>query len=163
MRREGVGKKTSKKEMDNPSYLWHSMLILEGLSSSSFLDLWPLNMSSLKHYVCSSMQGGKGQWADYYTSPKSFIITFYYLLAQQLWWLLLKLDWLVQSVECPNVLNTDCNLQNGLFWISSLGNLYQFIGHSLIPQDPWVTSPPCFLCVFVCIHVYWTICIFLNF
>ena len=34
-----------------------------------------------------------GQWAVYYASPQSLIITFSYLLAQQLWGLLLNFDW----------------------------------------------------------------------
>ena len=37
-------------------------------------------------------QGGRGQRAVYYTCPQSFIITFYYSLAQQLWGLGLTQD-----------------------------------------------------------------------
>ncbi len=36
-------------------------------------------------------QGGRGHWAAYYTSPKRFIITFSYSLAQQFWGLALNL------------------------------------------------------------------------
>ena len=35
-------------------------------------------------YVSIRNQGERGHWAVYYTSPQSFIITFSYLLAQQL-------------------------------------------------------------------------------
>ena len=50
-------------------------------------------------------QGGRGQLAVYNTSPQ----TFYY----QLWGLLMNFDWLIHSVECPNVSATNCNLQRG--------------------------------------------------
>ena len=33
--------------------------------------------------MCREYQRKRGQWADYYTSPQSHIITFFYLLAQQ--------------------------------------------------------------------------------
>ena len=35
----------------------------------------------------------------YYTSPQSFVITFCYSLAQQLWWVLLNFDWLANYIE----------------------------------------------------------------
>ena len=54
----------------------------------------------------------RGQWAVFHTSPQSFIVKFSYLLAQQLWGLLLNFDWLVYEVECPNVSTINCNLQN---------------------------------------------------
>ena len=41
-------------------------------------------------------QEGRGQCAVYYTSPRIFIITFSFSLAQQLWGILLNFDWLVQ-------------------------------------------------------------------
>ena len=43
-------------------------------------------------------QDGKGQWAIFYTSPQSFIITFSFSLAEQLWGLLLNFDWLFQPL-----------------------------------------------------------------
>ena len=33
----------------------------------------------------SNVQGGRGHWAVYYTSPQNFILTFSYSLARQLW------------------------------------------------------------------------------
>ena len=53
-------------------------------------------------------RGRKGHYwvIIYYNCPNSFIITFYYSLAQQLSGLLLNFDWLGHKVECPNVLNT---------------------------------------------------------
>ena len=48
----------------------------------------------------------EGAMEVYYTSPQSFMITFSYRLAQQLWGLLLNLDMFVCSVECPNVSTT---------------------------------------------------------
>ena len=57
--------------------------------------------------------GYRGQWAVYYTGPQSFMITFSYSLALQLWGLLLKFDWLVHQVECPNVSTTNYKLQKG--------------------------------------------------
>ena len=47
-------------------------------------------------------QGGRGHWAVYFTSPQSFIVTFSFSLAKQLWGFLLNFDWLVFEVECPN-------------------------------------------------------------
>ena len=41
---------------------------------------------------------GWGHWAVYSTSPKSFITMFLYSLAQQLWGITLKFDWLVYRV-----------------------------------------------------------------
>ena len=41
-------------------------------------------------------QRGRGQWNVYYTSPQSFLITFSYSIAQQLWGLLLNFFWLFQ-------------------------------------------------------------------
>ena len=55
-------------------------------------------------------QGSRGQWAVYYTSPQSFILTFSYRLAQQIWGLLMNFDWLVHKAECPNVSTTNCNM-----------------------------------------------------
>ena len=40
----------------------------------------------------SPMQGGRGHLPVYYTSPQSFMITFYYSLVKQLWGLLLNFD-----------------------------------------------------------------------
>ena len=53
-------------------------------------------------------------------SPQSFIITFSFLLAQQLWGLFLNFDWLVHLVECPKVWTTTCNFGYqpcGCIWI----------------------------------------------
>ena len=33
-------------------------------------------ISTLNHTKCATYQGGRGQWAVYYTSPQSFKITF---------------------------------------------------------------------------------------
>ena len=54
---------------------------------------------------------------DYTVNPGRFVtlvlkvITFSYSMAQQLWELLLNLNWLVQFVKCPNVSNTNFNLR----------------------------------------------------
>ena len=50
-------------------------------------------------------EGGRGQWALYYTSPQSLTITLD----------LVNLDWLVSYVECSNVPTTNWNLQKGNF------------------------------------------------
>ena len=47
-----------------------------------------------------------------------------YSLAEQLLGLLMNFDWLVYSVEFPNVSTTNCNLQKVLFYVLSLGILY---------------------------------------
>ena len=43
--------------------------------------------------IFSILQGGRGFWAVYYTSPQTSMITLSYSLAQQLWGLLLNFDW----------------------------------------------------------------------
>ena len=58
-------------------------------------------------------QGGFGQWAVYYTSPQSFILTFSYSLPLQNLGLLLHFDWLIHQGLCPNVSTTNCSLQKG--------------------------------------------------
>ena len=50
------------------------------------LDIYNMYWSSAKNKI----QREKGQWSFYYTSPQSFKIMFSYLLALQLWGLLLK-------------------------------------------------------------------------
>ena len=59
----------------------------------------PETIKTLMKLKIYCIQRKRGQWAVYYTSPQSFIITFSYLLAQQLWGLLLNYD----LVECPNI------------------------------------------------------------
>ena len=54
------------------------------------IDNWMLN-----RWIVVLLQGGRGHWAVYFTSPQSFLITFSYSLAQQLWGLLLNFDRLV--------------------------------------------------------------------
>ena len=51
-------------------------------------------------------QGVREHWAVYYTSPKSLIIMFSYLLALQLWGLLLNLIGWLSKHECPDVSTT---------------------------------------------------------
>ncbi len=54
-----------------------------------------------------------GHWVVYYTSPKNFMITYFYSLAEHVWLLLLNFDWLVYLVKFPNVSITNCNLKKG--------------------------------------------------
>ena len=61
----------------------------------------------------------------------------YGILLSWLRGLILILDWLVYSVECLNITTTDCYLYKGLFWVSSLGGVHQFISHWFIPLDPF--------------------------
>ena len=55
-----------------------------------------------------SIQGGRGHWAVYYTSPKRFIITFSYIHwlnnFRDFYWI--SIDW-VYKVEWPSVLTTN--------------------------------------------------------
>ena len=55
-----------------PSLFMLSSLFSTVFKSDDFLQLW-------------SIQGGRAHCAVYFTSPQSFIITFSYLLAEQLW------------------------------------------------------------------------------
>ena len=77
-----------------------------------FLDLI-IGCQTIPGINTSTIQGGRGHWVVYYTSPQSLIISFSYSLAQQRWGLLLNFDWLPLYVQCPNVLTTNCNLQKG--------------------------------------------------
>ena len=65
-------------------------------------------------HICAYIQRERaGQWANCYTSPQSFIITFSHSLAKQLWVILMDFDWLGYKVECSNVLIPNCNIQKG--------------------------------------------------
>ena len=91
-----------------------------------------------KVYVCGCVlksvayQGGRGNWAVYYTSPWCFIITLSYSLTI-LWtfiefWLVGSLSWVFKSVSTTNF-----NLQRGYFLCIMIGDVNEFIGHCLIP------------------------------
>ena len=62
------------------------------------------------------MEGG-----DITLVPKVFMIMFSYLLALQLWRLLLNFDWFGHKIKCPNVLTNKWYLQNG-FCLSVISN-----------------------------------------
>ena len=62
----------------------------------------------------NNIQEGRGHWAVYYTSPQSFIITFFLFIGYTtLGTLSESFDWLIHEVECLNVSITNFNLQRG--------------------------------------------------
>ena len=77
-------------------------------------------------FVGNYCQGGRGQWVVYYTSPQSFMIVFSYSIAQQLWGLLLKFDWLVGWF-----IKFSVKTFQPLIVIVIIGNVHQFISHCL--------------------------------
>ena len=86
----------------------------------------------VNNLLCRCVQGGRGHWAVYYTSLPSFIITFSYQLAQQLWGLLLNLyGWFIKFVSkrfnhAIIVIYRRCII---------IGEVNQFLGNCLIPLD----------------------------
>ena len=82
-------------------------------------------------------QRERGQWAVYYTSLQSFTITFSYSLAYQLWGLFIDLiGWIIK--RCLFVSNSFLWDTEWLIMFIIIGVIHQFIGHCLIPLDPWV-------------------------
>ena len=79
----------------------------------SFYPLLNPGLGSRALFRSIQTQKERVQCSVYYSSPQSLIITFSSLLAQQLWGLLLKLDWLVHYIECSNVPTTYWNPQKG--------------------------------------------------
>ena len=58
-------------------------------------------------------------------------------MAKQLLGLLMDFDWLVYYVECPYVSTTKYNNNTeGVIFV--IGDALQYIGHCLIPVDPWI-------------------------
>ena len=90
------------------------------------------------------IQGGSGHWAVYYTSLQSFTITFTYSLAYQLWGLFIDLiGWIIK--RCLFLSNSFLWDTEWLILFIIIGVIHKFIGHCLIPLDPWVY----YACVFV--------------
>ena len=56
-------------------------------------------------------QKERGQLAVFYTSPKSFIITFFLFVGVTTFGTSVNFDCFVHKVECSNVLTTNFNLQ----------------------------------------------------
>ena len=78
-----------------------------------------------------SYHGGRKHWAVYYTSPKRFLIRWLNSFGDFYWLLIggfIKLS--VQTFQPLIVIYKSCNLY------IIIGNVHQFIGHSLIPLDP---------------------------
>ena len=92
------------------------------------IDPW-VKLNLLSNQFCLVLRDkGRG---FYYVSPQSLIIMFSYSLALGTW---LNFDCLVHKVKSPNVLTTDCSI---LIWCIIINGVHQFIGHCLIPLDPW--------------------------
>ena len=75
------------------------------------------------------MQGGRGHWSVYYTSPQSFIIKVSYSLAYQLWGLKrILIGWFIElSVQTLQPLI--------VILCIIIGHLHQFFDHCFIPLD----------------------------
>ncbi len=83
-------KNTPNKIWKNPPTLWKNIQIFQG-------------RHRFEYKISEITRRGRGHWAVYYPSPQSFIITFSYLLASQLWGRLFNFNRLVHWVECPHV------------------------------------------------------------
>ena len=59
------------------------------------------------------------------------------------------------KIECPNVLTNNHNLQKGIILYIIIGYVYKFIGHCLIPLDPWVFMTTIFMIESVSIIIYY--------
>ena len=85
----------------------------------------------------TSLQGGRGHWAVYYTSPQSFSIMFlipYWLNnfeANFEFWLVGSWSWV--SKRFKHLLQSS----EGVIFCNIIGDVHQFMGHCLIPLDPW--------------------------
>ena len=64
-------------------------IVMTSCSKAAILALRPPETDQVIRKI------GRRQWVVYYTSPRSFKITFPYILALQLRGLLLNFDWLV--------------------------------------------------------------------
>ena len=68
------------------------------------------------------------------TSPQSIIIMFVGITTFET---LVSFDWLVNQVECSNVISTT-NFTEGVILCKNIRDEHQLIGYCLIPLDTWV-------------------------
>ena len=93
------------------------------------------------------MQGGRGHCTVYYTSPQSFMITFSFWLAEQLWGLLMNLigcfiQLNVQMFQLLNVIYSRGNSLYNHWWCASIYRPLSYPFRSLdYPHLKKLTSP----------------------
>ena len=82
------------------SYPFKSLLYLVSLIFGK------LNTKTLT-IILADREGGRGQWAVYFTSLQSFMIMISYSLTEQYWSLLFTFYGLVHHVQCPIISTTE--------------------------------------------------------
>ncbi len=127
---------------------------VEEIEDGEIFDPFVQDISSLSNsgIFC---QGRRGHWAVYYTSPQSLIIMFfirwilynareegniglYIILVPNVFFfvgLRFNIDWLVHLVECQKVI-VIYRRGNFVHFHCHIGDVYQFVGHCLIPLNP---------------------------
>ena len=85
--------------------------------------LYPITFGSLLIWFDPGREGTFG--CILHQSPK----TFSYSLASRSWELFLNFNLLLHESECLNASTTNCNLREGLFCVSSLGNYINLLSY----------------------------------